>query len=98
MCWGRVLYSVIAVCINTYYTKRIIGLGLLAQMRDIFPYLAVSAVMGVAVFYCTTIFENSIISLLAGIVTGVIVYMILSYLFFRNDYQGVRAIMRKGNG
>lgn len=98
MCWGRVLYSVIAVCINTYYTKRIIGLGLLAQMRDIFPYLAVSAVMGVAVFYCTTIFENSIISLLAGIVTGVIVYMILSYQFFRNDYQGVRAIMRKGNG
>ena len=67
-------------------------------MRDVFPYLAVSAVMGVAVYYCTSLFDSSLISLLAGIATGVIVYLLLSYLFFRNDYQGVRAIIRKGNG
>ncbi len=38
MCWGRVLYSLIATYLNTYYTKSLIGLSLGKQVRDIAPY------------------------------------------------------------
>ena len=37
ICWGRVLYSIIATIINTYYTKRLKQLSLLQQLKDIIP-------------------------------------------------------------
>lgn len=36
MCWGRVLYSLIAAYLNTHYTQNLIGLSFMSQIRDIF--------------------------------------------------------------
>ena len=46
MCWGRVLYSLIATYLNTYYTKSLIGLSLGKQVRDIAPYWLLAFAMG----------------------------------------------------
>ena len=39
MCWGRVLYSLIAAYLNSYYTKSLIGLSFMEQVKDIYPSL-----------------------------------------------------------
>ncbi len=37
MCWGRVIYSLIATYLNTYYTNSLIDLTLKLQVKDVFP-------------------------------------------------------------
>jgi O-antigen/teichoic acid export membrane protein len=46
MCWGQVIYSVIAFVLNTVYTKKILGYGLFSQLKTILPYLLIAAVIG----------------------------------------------------
>ena len=98
MCWGRFAYSVIAIGINTYYTKRIIGLGLIPQMMDVFPYLIASAVMGGLVFGCIRLFDNCKIQLIIGILMGILFYGVISLLFFRENINGLKNIRSLGNG
>lgn len=84
MCWGRVLYSLIAVYINTYYTKKLINLSFWKQMSDIFPYLTAAFVTGITVFLLTQLLRHPIYQLIIGIVVGLLVYGIISYLFFKS--------------
>lgn len=98
MCWGRVLYSVIAVCINTYYTKKIIGLGLFTQILDFIPYLLAASVMGVVAFWSTGLVDSYPLKLVLGIVAGIVVYGIISLLIFRNDIRGLIRFKNNGNG
>ena len=49
MCCGRVLYSLVATYLNTYYTKSLIGLSLRKQLNDIIPYWLLALSMGSAV-------------------------------------------------
>lgn len=98
MCWGRVLYSLIAVCINTYYTKRIIGLGLISQVVDFFPYLIASAVMGVAAFWSMGWVDSYPLKLVVGILVGVAVYGVMTLLVFRSVINGLIRFGNNGNG
>lgn len=45
MCYGQVLYSFIALYLNTIYTKKILNYGLWAQTKTILPYLLVSSLI-----------------------------------------------------
>lgn len=83
MCWGRVLYSVIATVINTFYTKRLIGLSFSKQIADIIPYLFSAAIMGVTVYYSTMIVSAHWLKLLLGIIIGVFVYTAITMIFFK---------------
>lgn len=85
MCIGRVIYSLVALYINTYYTKQLIGLSLFQQIHDFFPYLVLSLGMGLVVFFYSNLFSISPIAmLLSGIVLGGIIYVTFSLLFFRD--------------
>lgn len=50
VCASRILYSQIAVVINTYYTGRLFGLGYWSQLRDFGPYLFYAFVATVPTF------------------------------------------------
>lgn len=98
MCWGRVLYSVISVCINTYYTKRIIGLGLLSQLGDIWPFMLASAFMGISVYLAILQVDSSqIVKLVTGVIMGIVVYSLISFLFFKKEIKGILDIRAIGN-
>ena len=45
MCIGQVVNSLIALSLNTIYTKKLLGYSLLDQMKTIFPYLMVALVI-----------------------------------------------------
>ena len=51
MCWGRVIYSLIATYLNTYYTNSLIDLTLKLQVKDVFPSLILSFIMGGSFLY-----------------------------------------------
>ena len=84
VCWGRVAYSIIATVMNTYYTKKLIQLSFLQQMKDILPFLLVSIIMGISVSLCIAFISTPILQLFVGILIGAIIYLGLSLIFFRN--------------
>ena len=73
--------TLISCFINAFPNKKLIGYSYLEQMKDLLPNILVSIIMGVAVFFVSYLNVNNIILLLLQILTGVIVYVIVSAIF-----------------
>lgn len=84
MCWGRVLYSLIAVYLNAYYTKKLIGLSFWMQMKDIAPSLFTAFLMGGLVYLINWTDLDSCLQLLIGFIVGVLFYFSAMYIFQRH--------------
>ena len=86
MCWGRVLYSIIATIINTHYTRILINLNFFQQMIDIIPYLIGALVMAAIVYGVNLLISTSISQVIIGMLIGVIIYAIITFIC----YKGIR--------
>lgn len=77
ICVSKVIYTQIAVYINTYYTGKLFGLGYWTQVRDFIGYFAAS-VMACIPAYCLSFFDlPNVIVLVLGIIISVLFYIIL---------------------
>ncbi len=75
---GQIGSVVIAYGINGYYNARLVGYPFLSQLRDIFPYFAVSAVMGGLVYLLNWLpIASSMLLLILQILVGGIVFVLL---------------------
>lgn len=81
VCWGRVIYSMIAVYLNSYYTKRLIGISLSQQLKDIAIPLIQAISMGIILlaFLNLTIFSLGL-NIFCAILLGAISYYFIIYL------------------
>lgn len=76
MCYGRIVGSLLSLIYNTYYTKKLIGYGYLAQMKDLLHILFHSLVMGVGVWLVVQAFDSHWIQLVVGILAGAAYYIL----------------------
>lgn len=83
ICWGRLFYSLIAIFLNTYYTRRLIGLPLLKQINDFMPYLLCSIVMAITVWLSTYWISSMILQIVIGMSLGIALYVLLILIFQR---------------
>lgn len=81
MCWGRVIYSLLATYLNTRYTNSLISLSFITQMKDICPSLLLSIIMGGTVYLFMGVVDGKLFQLLGGVILGMAVYSILSLVF-----------------
>lgn len=82
MCLGILVHSIFALVINTYYTGKLLNLGLILQLKDLFPSLMYSSVMGVVIIVVINSLSLSNFSnLVLGITIGVVSYSLVSYIF-----------------
>lgn len=95
MCWGRVLYSVIATILNTYYTNKLLNFGFLKQVSDFSPFIIASVFMAVLLNCFMKLFNDPIEQLISGIVIGIIIYFIISLLFFRSIITDLISMIKK---
>ena len=79
MCYGKVLYSFIALYLNTIYTKKLLNYGLWDQMRTIFPYLLISLVILTESYAICTLIHNSWAALGLSFTVCPLTYFLLSY-------------------
>ena len=82
VCWGRVLYGCIAIYINSYYTKRLIGLSIMAQVRDIIKPLLYAIYMGIIVYLITLLKIDLIYIVFIGILASFGSYFFI--IFYNN--------------
>ena len=77
MCYGQVLYSLIALYLNTIQTKRILDYGFVNQMKVIFPYLAIAGVILAESLLCSHFIGDNWLSLGASLVICPITYYLI---------------------
>lgn len=78
---GKVVNSIIAFFINSYYSGHLIGYSERDQLKDIFPYFLTAAIMGTSVFLLGLIdMPNHLLTLIIQISAGLIIYYILNKL------------------
>lgn len=94
MCWGSVVASVICLAINTYYTGKLLGVGLVVQMRDLAHILALCAVMWAAVSAVTLAVTSLVAQIAIGIPLGVAIYAGGSFLFRFPELQDVLYMLK----
>jgi len=95
MCCGRVLYSLIAFYLNTYYTKTTINLSFLRQILDVMPYAFAAVINGILVFFASKLFSNNILSLLIGSLIGIAFYTGVTLIFFKDVKNEAYALAKK---
>ena len=93
MCYGQVLYSLIALCLNTLYTKKILGYGLFRQIKVIYPYFLLALVV-LAESLCISHFvSHRVLSLVLSFGVGAVVYFLLNKAFRLYAYQEARELI-----
>ena len=80
MCFSKMIYNMIAFSINCYYTKKLLGYGLLDQLKGISFLLVNSAVMVGVVFLVMRLFDANWMKLLVGVSAGAAAYALLALL------------------
>lgn len=89
MCWGLVVFNIIALLINTHYTGKIIKVGFLTQIKDLFPSLIFSVFMGFCVLLISFTIPHNFFKLLIGFFAGTIIYLVISKLFNSKDLKEI---------
>lgn len=96
MCVGSFFSSMIALIINTYYTGKLINVGFLRQMHDLFPILGLSFSMGAFVYLIIQLISlNPIVELSIGICIGIIYYILLSILFKFSEINELLDLLKR---
>ena len=75
MCYGKVIGGIIALIWNTYYTKKLIGYGFFAQLKDLMPVLFHSLIMYLIVLLVVHFMPTLWLKLIIGILSGIIYYI-----------------------
>lgn len=95
VCWGRVLYGFLAVYMNSFYAKRLIGISLWQQLKDIFKPLIYAISMGLVILPITFLSLPIINIILISIPTSILVYIAILWLFDRNKIVEIYNMLKK---
>jgi len=89
---------VIGLAINAFYAQRLLGYGVLAQVREFMPVLAAGIVMAVAVAVLAEHWGAPPLMKLAGLVaTGVIVFLAIMLAVRMDAWRDVAALFGRGS-
>ncbi len=95
ICIGSVISSYLSLFINTYYTGKLINVGFITQMRDIFPSLIYSFSMGAVIYISVYFITSDAMKMAIGLPVGIIYYFGVSILFKSPDLEYVKLLYRQ---
>lgn len=83
MCVSFCIWYVYCFTLNTIYTSKTLQVSFWGQIKDIFPILVNSIIMGFLIFLVSSLFINSYIQLSVGVIIGGVWYLCISKLFMK---------------
>lgn len=95
MCYGQIFNSIVALAINTYYTGKLINVGFIRQMKDLFPTILLSLTMFGTILLVNGFMESNMYRLIIGIMVGIVVYVSGSYIFKFKELQTLFSLIRR---
>lgn len=95
MCWLRIVSSLIALFINTYYTGKLINVGYSKQMRDLLPTLTLSLLMYGLSSISMKIIAVEWLQIILATITGIIFYFSVAYIFKLKELSYLKSLIKK---
>ena len=95
MCCGQVLYAFIAMYLNTYYTKRILGYSFSRQIKAVYPYFLISLAVLAEAWLSSTLIGNDLLSLLVSLVVCPLTYALVSKRMNLYAYQEALSLIQE---
>lgn len=92
---GQIVTSYAALCINLFYTKKLINYGFWQQIYDLLPILILSFAMGVVIYFTIMFIDSNILKLFVGSFIGTIFYIMIAWIFNFGEIREI-PIMVKG--
>ena len=78
ICVSKVIYTQIAIIINTYYTGKLFGLGYIEQIKDYMPYFIGALLACLPSYLLTFALLPDIITLILGVCVSATIYYFMS--------------------
>ena len=94
MAYSLLISALLSSFINSYPNKKLLGYSYLAQIKDILPAIALSAVMGGAVYCVSFIGLHDILTLAIQVVLGAGIYIVGSWLFKLESFGYLLSIVK----
>ena len=95
MCIGMIFSSFFALIVNTHYTGKLINVGFIKQMGDLFPILANSLTMGGLVWWITQFIKLNEMRLFLGGVIGIIYYFLVAYITHSAELKEILLLVKR---
>ena len=95
MAWSLLISSFVSMIINAWPSKKLFDYDFFHQMRDIFPNIIISTIMGVAVYVEGLYLPGSLLKLILQIMTGALIYIGMSALLKNQSYEYMIEIIRQ---
>ncbi len=93
--YGQFAVSLAAYILNTYYTKKLIDYSMWEQVGHLLPFLAVSSLMGAAVYSLHYVsFHSQLVLLIAQVILGIGLYTALCYVFKIQSFTEIMEIIK----
>lgn len=97
--WGQLAISIVIFFINTYYSGRFINYPTKEQMKDIFPVVLFSLILGLIVYFLDLTLKNykasDLVRLIISPAIGVLLYIIISKIINLNAYNSIVSVLLK---
>lgn len=94
MCYGSLISSIICLVWNTHYTKKLIGYGFFAQMKDLLPIILHALVMGLIVVIVEHFMPTLWLKLIVGVLTGILYYIAGAYVMKFPEMNELLSILK----
>lgn len=91
---AQVVTCFIHYCLKAIPNKKLYGYGLFAQIKDIFPYLLLTALMVLAVYWLNFVEINQYLILLLQVGIGSCFYLGMSIIFKMSAFKYLWGIAR----
>ncbi len=92
---GQVLSMFFDILICIYPSKKLLNFGYKEQFRDVLPPIVMGAVMWICVSFVSQLFKQIWLALIAQVVTGIMVYLVLSLITRNKNLLYLIQLMKK---
>lgn len=93
MCYGQVLYSFIALYLNTHYTKQILGYSFFQQVKTLLPYIFLALTTLMESLLITHYITNNVFSLFVSFFVCITSYYLLARICNLYAYQELKELI-----
>ncbi|MHC0447279.1 lipopolysaccharide biosynthesis protein [Flavobacterium sp. 3-218] len=95
--WGQLIFSILALFINTHYAGKILKYSMWQQIRDILPIFIFAVVMATITFIVDRVLSSQIdiVRLILGSLSGGLTYILVAYLFKFESIQDIKNLILK---
>lgn len=101
MAYSLLITSLISSVVNAFPNKRLLGYSYFDQIRDMFPQIVLSCIMGAMVYCVQFAGLHDILTLIIQVLLGAVIYIVGSRLFklesFEYVWNMIKAFTKKKN-